>query len=413
MNTVESRISHSSKSQGQPALPAFVERRIDIFFDHLENFFGGDHPLHGRAPGPDAIHLSSNDYLCLSGTPELVDAQTSTLKDGKDMLMSAPFLHGDNTYSRVERKLASFLHAEDGIVCQSGWAANVGLMQTLAGPGIPVYLDMMAHASLWRGVNAANAMPIPFRHNDVAHLERQLDLHGPGVVAVDSVYSTNGSMCPLADILDVTERKCSVIVVDESHSLGTHGPSGAGVVVALNLQDRVHFRTASLAKAFSGRAGFITCSSKYKSYFMSESLPAIFSSALLNHELAWFDAAVDFIAAADERRARLMAVSHTLRQGLSDLGYNVSDGSEQIIALEVGPELQTRVLRDALQMNGIFGSVFCAPATPKNRSLMRLTLNSGLTDVELERILTVCETIREQVNLKDWSSTRRLKRRQE
>jgi len=413
MTTIESRISNSNKSQGQLALPVFVERRIDTWFDRLENFWGGDHLLHGRAPDPNAIHLSSNDYLCLSGTPELVDMQAAQLKGTKDLLMSATFLHGDSPYSRVERKLAEFLRAEDGIISQSGWAANVGLMQTLAAPGVPVYLDMMAHTSLWRGVNAANAMPIPFRHNDVEHLERQLDLHGPGIVAVDSVYSTNGSMCPLTDILDLTERKGSVIVVDESHSLGTHGPGGAGVVVALDLQDRVHFRTASLAKAFAGRAGFITCSSKYKSYFMLESLPAIFSSALLNHELAWFDAAVDFIAAADERRARLMAVSRTLRRGLSDLGYNVSDGSEQIIALEVGPEPQTRVLRDALQMHGIFGAAFCAPATPKNRSLMRLTLNSGLTDVELERILTVCETIREQVNLKDWSSTRRLKRRQE
>jgi CAI-1 autoinducer synthase len=394
-------------------LPAFVERRINTWQERYSQLWGGNHLLHGRAPGADAIHLSSNDYLCLSGEREIVEAQAATLMNNKDLLMSATFLHGDNPQYRLERKMASFLKSEDGVVCQSGWAANVGLIQTLAGPGIPVYLDMMAHASLWEGVNTARAIPIPFRHNDAAHLEKQMQMHGPGIVAVDSVYSTNGSMCPLADILRVTENGGSIIIVDESHSIGTHGPNGAGVVAGLNLQERVHFRTASLAKAFAGRAGFITCSSYFKSYFMSESRPAIFSSCLLNHELEWFNTAIDFIHSMDDRRIRLMETSRQLRTGLSALGYNVGEGGEQIIALEAGPEPQTMILRNAMQELGVFGAVFCAPATPKNRSLMRLTINSGLTDVEIDRILFVCSQIRDKVNLKDWASTRRLQRQKQ
>jgi CAI-1 autoinducer synthase len=391
-------------------LPSFVERRIDTWLERYDKLWGGDHLLHGRVPGANAIQLSSNDYLCLSGEREIVEAQAASLINNKDLLMSATFLHGDNPQSRLEKKMAAYLQAEDGIVCQSGWAANVGLIQTLAGPNIPVYLDMLAHASLWEGANTARATPIPFRHNDAEHLEKQMQAHGPGIVAVDSVYSTNGSMCPLPDILRVAEHAGSIIIVDESHSIGTHGPHGAGVVVDLNLQDRVHFRTASLAKAFSGRAGFITCTTYFKSYFMSESRPAIFSSCLLNHELEWLNTAIDFIQTADDRRIRLMEAASRLRAGLSDLGYNVGDGTEQIIALEAGPEPQTLVLRNAMQALGIFGAVFCAPATPKNRSLMRLTINSGLADVEIERILTVCAEIRDTVDLKNWPSTRRLQR---
>jgi len=391
-------------------LPDFVENRIGNWMERYDKLWGGNHLLHGCVPGPDAIHLSSNDYLCLSGEREIVEAQVKTLRENKDLLMSALFLHGDNPQSNVEKKLANYMRAVDGIICQSGWAANVGLIQTLAGPNIPVYLDMLAHASLWEGATVCKAMPVPFRHNDAEHLARQMREHGPGIVAVDSVYSINGSLCPIEEILKVTEASGSILVVDESHSLGTHGPRGAGLVVGLNLQDRVHFRTASLAKAFAGRAGFITCPTHFKTYFMMESRSAIFSSCLLNHELEWFSAAIDFIRDADDRRIRMMQAAKNLRDGLSDLGYNVSDGSEQIIALEAGPEPQTMILRNAMQAKGVFGSVFCAPATPKNRSLMRLTVNSGLTDIEIEQVLSVCADIRDQVNMKDWASTRRLQR---
>jgi CAI-1 autoinducer synthase len=327
--------------------------------------------------------------------------------------MSAIFLHGENPQSLLESKFAQFLGYEDVLLSQSGWSANVGLIQSLAGPSNPVYLDMQAHASLWEGARAADARAISFLHNDMGHLERQVLKHGPGIIAVDSVYSTNGSLCPIRDALEIAERTGSVLVVDESHSLGTHGPNGAGVVAGLDLQKRVHFITASLAKAFAGRAGIITCSSRFKAYFAMEAKPAIFSSCLLRHDLAWFDAALDFVPKIDQRRTRLREITEVIRNELSALGYNVSDGTEQIIALESGPEPQTMVLRNALQENGIFGAVFCAPATAKNRSLMRLTLNSGLTDVEITRLIDVCARIRDRVNLRDWPSTRRKRQRSE
>ena len=251
---------------------------------------------------------------------------------------------------------------------------------------------------------------MPFIHNAVGHLARQVEKHGAGIIVVDALYSTNGSVAPLHEVVELAERSGSILIVDESHSLGTHGPRGAGLVAALGLSDRVHFRTASLAKAFAGRAGFITCSSYFKGYFLSESRPAIFSSCLLGHELAWFDAAIDFIAAADERRAALHQHARVLREELGALGYNVSDGTEQIIALEPGPEPKTLALRKLLERHGIYGAMFCAPATPKNRSLVRLTLNSGLDRAQLARIVDACDAIRGEADLDNWSSTRRLRK---
>lgn len=390
-------------------MPGFVTNRMDQHYvDRVEKLLGGEHMHQWRAPGPDAIYVASNDYLCLSSEPSLIQAQAAYLRHGApDMLMSSVFLQQGSQQHRLEQKFAALMGSEDGMITQSGWAANVGLLQSIAGPGVPVYLDMMAHASMWEGVLSGQGRAIPFLHNDVAHLRRQLQKHGPGVIVVDAVYSTNGSVCPLQAVLEAAEASGSILVVDESHSLGTHGPQGAGLVAQLGLSARVHFRTASLAKAFAGRAGFITCSSKFKGYFLSSSRPAIFSSCLLGHELAWFDAAIDMVRASDARRAALRHTTQRVRKALGAIGFHIGDGSEQIIALEAGAEPRTLELRKALEEHGIYGSVFCAPATAKNRSLVRLTLNSGLLDVEIDKLLWACGRIHARLDVGSWSSTRR------
>jgi CAI-1 autoinducer synthase len=393
-------------------MPEFVTRRMDEHYvTRVEKLLGGEHMHVWTPPTPGAVMLATNDYLCIANEPDLIQAQVRSLQATQNqMLMSSVFLQEGSTQHRLEAKLADYMQAEDGVLAQSGWAANVGLLQSIAEPGIPVYLDMMAHASLWEGVQSAQAQPVPFLHNSAAHLERQLEKHGGGVIVIDALYSTNGSVAPLHEVVELAERSGSILVVDESHSLGTHGPHGAGLVVEMGLTERVHFRTASLAKAFAGRAGFITCSSRFKGYFLSASRPAIFSSCLLNHELAWFDAAVDFIRAADARRDALRRTTQAVRTRLTDLGYCIDDGTEQIIALEAGPEPKTLVLRKALEARGIYGAVFCAPATPKNRSLVRLTLNSGLGAGEIDKLVEACEEMRSEVDLPNWSSSGRRKR---
>ena len=398
--------------RAEQRMPAFVSRRMDAHYvTRVQQLLGGEH-LHVWKPAQaGAIMLAGNDYLCISGQRELLAAQARCLTASQSaMQMSSVFLQEGSSQHRLEAKLAAFMGAEDGVLAQSGWAANVGLLQTIAEPGVPVYLDMLAHASLWEGVQSAQAIGVPFLHNDAAHLARQVGKHGAGVIVVDALYSTNGSIAPLHEIVEIAERSGSILIVDESHSLGTHGPRGAGLVAGLVLADRVHFRTASLAKAFAGRAGFLTCSSHFKGYFLSASRPAIFSSCLLDHELAWFDAALDFIAAADARRAALHGIARQVREGLRELGYNVDDGTEQIIALEAGPEPKTLMLRKAIERRGVYGAVFCAPATAKNRSLVRLTLNAGLDQEQVARLLDACADMRAEVDIDNWSSTRRSRR---
>jgi 7-keto-8-aminopelargonate synthetase-like enzyme len=231
--------------------------------------------------------------------------------------------------------------------------------------------------------------------------------NGPGVVVVDSVYSTTGSVCPLEEILDVVEKHGSMILVDESHSLGTHGPSGAGLCAELGLTDRVHFISASLAKSVAGRAGFFTAPASMRYYILSSSFPNIFSSCLLPHEIAGLKATVAVLQKADGERARLKTITARVRDTLSGLGYPIHHGTEQIIALEAGTEPDTMRLRDELEARGVFGAIFCAPATSSKRALVRLTLNSALTEAELLHLEAVAREVAPIVKPWDWPCARR------
>jgi len=391
------------------AVPEFVSLRVDQYYrERVRDTWDGGHIMRGRTPGADALQLCSNDYLALASHPAILKAMAESIRrDGNGLLMSGIFLHGACPQIELEQRLADFMRAESGVLCQSGYAANTGLIQTIADERTPVYADMMAHMSLWEGIKSAGARAITVYHNDVEHLERQILRHGPGIVVVDSIYSTTGSLAPLREIVEICEAQGCVLVADESHSLGTHGPNGEGLVVELGLAERVHFRTASLAKAFAGRAGFITCSMRFNEYFKFESNPAIFSSTLLPHEVRGLDATLSVVRQEGWRRQRLHANAGYLRTQLDALGYNLNDSQAQIVSLEAGTERQTIVLREALESRGIFGSIFCAPATPKSRALMRFSVNAGLTDTELERIVAACRDIREEVDLASWPSTRR------
>lgn len=398
-------------NSGPTTEPPFLSQHVDEYYYERRQACSGRHILRGRKPDSDSILLTNNDYLAIAGHKTIAKAQIECLQQQRNgAVMSAVFLHEDGPQGQLERRLAKHLHMEDVVLCQSGYAANVGLLQSITAPGVPVYIDMFAHASLWEGARSAEAQTIPFRHNNADHLEHQIRRNGPGIVVVDSVYSTSGSVAPLKELVDVAERHECVSVVDESHSLGTYGYHGEGMVASMGLTSRVHFVTASLAKAFAGRAGLIACSRRLTEFITYNSFPAIFSSALLPQELAGLDATLDVIRNAHERRARLRWFSNNLRNRLDKLGYNVDLSRAQIIGLEAGPESRTIVLRDALESRGIFGSVFCAPATAKNRSLIRFSVNAGLSPDDIDQVVGVCRDIREEVDQTNWPSTRRKNR---
>ncbi len=283
----------------------------------------------------------------------------------------------------------------------------MGLLQAIVEPGTPVYLDVHAHASLWEGAISAGAVAVRFAHNDMKALQTAMERHGPGVVAVDAVYSTNGALCELAACGQICRDNDCLLVVDESHSLGTHGAHGEGLVAALGLTGQVHFVTASLAKSYACRAGFIACPRTAKLFMMMTSRPAILSSSLMPIDVVAIDAVHSLLLQSDDRRERLRRTSRQLRAELGARGYPAANGTEQIIGLEVGDEQAVMAVRDELEAHGVFGSIFCPPATGARHCLIRLSVNTALSDAQLERVVEVFQARKHRLRPERWIGHRR------
>ncbi|MEI9900188.1 MAG: aminotransferase class I/II-fold pyridoxal phosphate-dependent enzyme [Hyphomicrobium sp.] len=287
----------------------------------------GNHPLQGRTPQRGDIKVRSNDYLCLADHPHIIESEIAALRSGgHGDAVSRVWVHHEGDVTRgFEQRVAALMQGEDCVVCASGYTANVGLIQAFASKDSPVYLDMKAHISLHEGVISAGARAILFRHNEPQSLDKLLAQHGPGLVAVDALYSTDGDIAPLAELVEVCERHGAALIVDETHSFGAQGPGGAGP-----RRRRGTFRARPLSHggAVEGCPPAAAASSSPRAATSNTSAtrrwPAIFSTSVMQHEIAGFNAVLDVFQREDWRRDKLHANHAYLRQGLDDLGYNVS-----------------------------------------------------------------------------------------
>ncbi len=371
------------------SFPAFINQAMEQYFElRVQQSWKGKHILSNKIPTSESLIFSSNDYLHISHHPALIHAQIEALLQcGNGQMQSPVFLYGDSQLADCEKKFAEFLSFEACLLAQSGWCANVGLIPALASRELPVYVDFYAHMSFWEGVKSAHAKPIPFQHNSLKALRKRIERYGPGIIAVDSIYSTTGTISPLEDYVRLAKEFECLLVVDESHSLGTHGPQGRGLVAALGLSDQVDIITASLAKSFSGRGGLIAASKELIELIRYTSLPTIFSSTLAPHDLAGFNASLDIITKEEWRRRKLEENANFLRQSLEQAGFYLGGSQSQIIPLVAGTEADTIWLRNQLEKENIHGAVFCAPATPKNKALIRLSVCANHQQDDLEKLI--------------------------
>ncbi|CAK3639326.1 CAI-1 autoinducer synthase [Vibrio crassostreae] len=380
----------SDKTKNKP-LPSFIEERLSFYIqDLITQNQSQKHLVLGKRPSRDSVVMQSNDYLSLSHNKAIQQAHQAAISDHDDnVVMSAIFLQDAESKPAFETELANYVGMESCLLSQSGWAANIGLLQTICPPNTPVYIDFFAHMSLWEGIRAAGAAAHPFMHNNMSHLRKQLERHGSGVIVVDSIYSTIGTIAPLRDIYEMAQEFDCAVIVDESHSLGTHGEKGAGLVQALGLTDQVDFITVSLAKTFAYRAGAILGPKQLSDTLPFVAYPAIFSSTVLPQEVIRLEKTLEVIKGADDKRQALFKRAQSLITGLKRIGFNIRSES-QIVSLECGNERNTERVRDFLEERDVFGAVFCRPATGKNKNIIRFSVNADMTPRDIDHVLTVC-----------------------
>jgi 8-amino-7-oxononanoate synthase len=280
---------------------------------------------------------------------------------------------------------------EEAIVFTTGHQANIGTLGTLLAPGDTVVADSGDHASILDGCLLSRAKLRAFRHNRLDLLAKQLGRateDGGGVlVVVDGVFSMEGDIAPLPGLIEVAKKHGARIFVDEAHSLGVIGPTGAGAVDHYGVQKDVDLVMGTFSKSFASIGGFVAAEAEIIHYLKHHARPLIFSAAMPAYAVATVLAALDVIRTEPERRQQLLVNADYLRNGLKALGYDTATSETPIIPIVIGDATKTFRFWRALFDGGVFANCVVAPAVPPNSCRIRTSLIATHTRPQLDRVL--------------------------
>ena len=383
--TAEPRLSEGPRAGStRPAAryPSWLYELVDEqmrFVDGLRPF-----PFDQPADIRGYLSLHQNDYLRLANHPNVVRRRSEASRAQRIESFSSPVFGGaSREHDRFTELMQESMNAEDVVVTTAGWTANVGLLEAITGPDMPVYIDGEAHASLSDGIRLSRGRKVVARHNDPDHMEARIAIHGRGVVCIDAIYSTDGSMPDLARYIDICERHDCALVLDEAHSFGMMGSRGGGLAVELGLEDRVHFRTISLSKALGGHGGAIGGSKAMMARLRPRLRPVLFSSATSAVLAAGHAAALELVMEEPERAAHCMAMGNLLNRLLLERGVDTSGSASQILSIYFEDEREACAFYQDLRDRRILTSVFVFPAVPMGVSLVRFSVYADLTEEEV------------------------------
>ena len=334
------------------------------------------------------VCLHQNDYLRLSEREEVRKVKAEVVQsEGNSFLASTVFAggRGAEQHQAFRSLLSKAMQAEDILLASSGWSANVGLVEALARSGTPVYLDQKVHASCWDGARLSAGRPLMVRHNDPEFLWARIRRDGPGIVCIDSYYSTTGEVCDLAAYVEICERTGSVLVLDEAHSLGMCGPGAGGLAVELGLADRVHFRTASFSKALGGHGGCIATTRHLAWYLTHRIRSLMFSSAVLPCDSAAHRQALSIARAEPWLAGHCLEMGALLRREFASHGIEANPSGSQIVSIAFPSVPQTCKAYGLLRDRGVLAAVFLPPATPEGTGLLRFSAHAHLRPADVER----------------------------
>jgi glycine C-acetyltransferase/8-amino-7-oxononanoate synthase len=294
-------------------------------------------------------------------------------------------------HRRLEERLAAFKGRETALLFGSGYLANAGAVAALARPGDVVFSDELNHASLIDGCRLSGAEVFVYDHGDVEHLEWGIaEAEGRGALIVtDSVFSMDGDVAPLQDIVELAQRRGLRVLVDEAHGTGTLGPGGRGALAEAGVADEVDLIVGTLGKALGSYGAFVACDHRMARYLLNAARTFIFSTALPPPAVAGAMAALDELEARPDRVRKLADNAAALRGALSAEGFDVRGSRTQIVPLIVGdPALAVRIC-DAALTGGVFAQAIRPPTVPPMTSRLRLAVMASHREQELRNAARV------------------------
>lgn len=344
----------------------------------------------------EMVILASNNYLGLTTHPKVIQAATDAARTYGTGAGSSPLLVGTfPVTAELERKLARLKGVDEACVFSSGYGANVGVMSSVCGKNDLVVVDRLAHASILDGAKLSGANVRVFRHNDAKHLDRVLSRRnnaGTTLVAVEGIYSMDGDMAPLDELIEVTKKHGAMLLVDEAHSTGVVGPNGSGAVAHYGLSGDVDLIVGTLSKSLAASGGFVCGSESAITYIRYFARAAMFSTCIPPMTAAAASAALDVVHNEPQLRERLWENCRYMYGELKRMGFSVGEGPSPIIPVIVGTMGALRTMTLALHCDDICVNSVPFPAVAHGSERLRISLTANHTLDQLERALKCIET---------------------
>jgi 8-amino-7-oxononanoate synthase len=340
-----------------------------------------------RVDGQVLLNLSSNDYLGLSQDPRIIAAaQAAAAKWGAGAGASRLVVGHLALHQAVEAKLADFKGTEAAVIFPTGYMANVGTIAALAGPGDVICSDRLNHASIYDGIKLSGAALQRFPHRDLNRLEQLLQQAGGArrrLIVTDSVFSVDGDLAPLADLVALKGRYGAWLMIDEAHATGVMGTRGAGLAEALSVTAGVDIHMGTFSKALGSQGGYVAGDRRLVDYLHNRARSFIYSTALAPPVLGAIEQALEIVVQEPERRRYLLDEAESLRQGLLAAGLDLLGSETQIVPVLVGENHRTLTFAAALKEQGLMAVALRPPTVPPGKARVRFSLTAAHSQEDL------------------------------
>ncbi|MBS3751906.1 MAG: aminotransferase class I/II-fold pyridoxal phosphate-dependent enzyme [Anaerolineales bacterium] len=352
--------------------------------------------------GQSLIMCGSNNYLGLTTHPKVKQAAREAIDRFGSSCTGSRFLNGTLAlHEKLEDELAKWVKKESALVFSTGMQVNLGTISSLVGRNEYIILDRDDHASIVDGARLSYGDMVRYRHNDMQDLENKLSNleEGKGkLLVVDGLYSMEGDIAPLPQIVPLCEKFNVRLMVDDAHAVGVLG-GGRGTAAHFGMTEDVDLIMGTFSKSFASIGGFIAGDEDIVHYIKHHARSLIFSASIPAHNAAAVLAALEVMRNEPERIKRVNEIADRMRNDFRKLGFDIGNSQTPVIPIIIGDDMKTLQTWKMLFDNGVFVNPVLSPATPPGRQLLRTSYMATHTDEQLDQVLDVFEKVGKSLQL--------------
>lgn len=356
------------------------------------------------ADGRRLVMLGSNNYLGLTNHPAVKEAAAAALARYGTGCAGSRLLNGSlDLHERLEAALARFLRREAAITFSTGFQVNLGTLSCLLGRHDVAILDALDHACILDGCRLGFGKIYKFKHNDMVSLEAKLSAVPEGrgrLIVVDGVYSMEGDLAPLPEIVALKKRFGARLMVDDAHGLGVLGENGRGTAEHFAVEGEVDLVMGTFSKSLAAIGGFVAGDAEVIDYVRHTARSAVFSAALPPASAAAALAALELVEREPERRKQLWEATAYMKRELSGLGFDTGNSESPVIPIVVGDDVRALRMVRRLQEEGVFVNCVISPAVPEDRAMIRTSYMATHQRAHLDRALEAFARVGRELGLR-------------